>query len=162
MKTLNELIEGYTLQLQQGEIQIAYRGILEFIGRLRADYIRKHPHYDVSGIYQGYMDMTYFSISTKSLKDKGLKIAIVYLHEQGAFEAWLSPRNRELAKRYKSILPGDGSGSAGMFHDSANPDAVLETILSSTPDFEDPSTLMEDIHRGVEGFLAATADLLKR
>lgn len=30
MKTLNELIEVYTNHLQQGEIQIAYKGILNF------------------------------------------------------------------------------------------------------------------------------------
>jgi hypothetical protein len=53
----------------KGEIQIAYKGILEFLGKLRAEYIKKHPHYDVSSIYQGYMDMSYFSLSTKSLKD---------------------------------------------------------------------------------------------
>ncbi len=33
MKTLNELIEAYTNHLQQGEIQIAYKGILEFLGK---------------------------------------------------------------------------------------------------------------------------------
>ncbi len=33
MKTLNELIEEYTHHLQQGEIQIAYKGILEFLGK---------------------------------------------------------------------------------------------------------------------------------
>ena len=65
MKTLNELIAEYTHHLQQGEIQIAYKGILEFIGKLRAEFIKKHPHYDVGGIYQGYMDMSYFSLSKK-------------------------------------------------------------------------------------------------
>ena len=104
MKTLNELIEEYTHHLQQGEIQIAYKGILEFLGKLRAEFIKKYPHYDVSSIYQGYMDMSYFSLNTKSLKDKGLKIAIVYLHDKGDFEVWLSARNRDIAKSYVSLL----------------------------------------------------------
>jgi len=39
MKTLNELINNYTCHLRQGEIQVAYKGILEFIGKLRADFI---------------------------------------------------------------------------------------------------------------------------
>ena len=30
--------------------------------------------------------MSYFSLSTKPLKDNGLKIAIVYLHEKGTFD----------------------------------------------------------------------------
>ncbi len=82
MKTLNELIEAYTHHLHQGEIQVAYKGIMDFFGKLRAELIKKYPYYDVSSIYQGYMDMSYFSLTTKPLKDKGLKIAIVYLHEK--------------------------------------------------------------------------------
>ncbi|MDD3307842.1 MAG: hypothetical protein PHO29_12205 [Acetobacterium sp.] len=71
MKTLNKRIEEYTQQLQQGEIQIAYKEILAFIDKLRAAFIKKCPYYDVSSIYQGYLDISYFSLSTKSLKDKG-------------------------------------------------------------------------------------------
>ena len=48
MKTLNELISDYTYHLQQGEIQLAYKGILEFIGKLRTDFIKKYPHYEVN------------------------------------------------------------------------------------------------------------------
>lgn len=40
MKTLNQLIDDYTCHLQQGEIQLAYKGILEFIGKLRADFVK--------------------------------------------------------------------------------------------------------------------------
>ena len=132
MKTLNELIEEYTHHLQQGEIQIAYKGILEFLGKLRAEFIKKYPHYDVSSIYQGYMDMSYFSLNTKSLKDNGLKIAIVYLHDKGDFEVWLSARNRDIAKSYVSLLNGSISGDVNVFHDINNPDAIIECILLPT------------------------------
>lgn len=98
MKMLNKQIAAYTQQLQQGEIQIAYKGILAFMGKLRAAFIKKYPHYDVSNIYQGYLDMSYFSLSTKPLKDKGLKIAIVYLHEKGLL--------RYGFRRGTAILPG--------------------------------------------------------
>jgi hypothetical protein len=155
MKTLNKLIEGYTHYLQLGEIQIAYKGILEFLGRLRAEFIKKHPHYDVSSIYQGYMDMSYFSLSTKSLKDKGLKIAIVYLHEKCSFEVWLSARNREIAKIYADILDSTISGDLNIFHDINNPDAIIEYILTATPDFNDQASLINTIEQGVETFVTA-------
>jgi len=159
MKTLNELIEGYTHHLQQGEIQIAYKGILEFLGKLRAEFIKKYPHYDVSSIYQGYMDMSYFSLSTKSLKDKGLKIAIVYLHEKGDFEVWLSARNRAIAKNYASML-NDICGDVKVFHDKNNPDAIIECILTPTPNFEDQSSLIDTIDQGVKEFVTAIIDRL--
>jgi predicted glutamine amidotransferase len=160
MKTLNELIEGYTHHLKQGEIQVAYNGILEFLGKLRATFIKNHPEYDVSSIYQGYMDMSYFSLSTKSLKAQGLKIAIVYLHEKGDFEVWLSARNRDIAKEYASILNRTISDDTNVFHDSNNPDAVIECVLTATPNFEDQSALIETIDQGVEKFVTTIIERL--
>jgi len=154
MKTLNKLIEEYTKQLRLGEIQIAYKGILVFMGKLRADFIKEYPHYDVSNIYQGYLDMSYFSLSTKSLKDNGLKIAIVYLHEKGSFEVWLSARNRDIARTHQSILDSL-SAEINVFHDSNNQDAIAECVLTRTPDFEDPAQLITTIEQGVEKFVAA-------
>ena len=160
MRTLNELIKVYTHHLQEGEIQIAYKGILEFLGKLRADLIKKYPHYYVSNIYQGYMDMSYFSLSTKSLKDKGLKIAIVYLHEKGDFEVWLSARNRDIAKSYATIFNSNIFGDVNVFHDINNSDAIIECILTPTPNFEDQSSLIDAIDQGVGKFISAISDLL--
>lgn len=154
MKTLNKRIEAYTHQLQLGEIQIAYKEILAFMGKLKVAFVKKYPHYDVSNIYQGYLDMSYFSLSTKPLKDKGLKIAIVYLHENGSFEVWLSARNRDLAKPYKTIL-NSLSDEINVFHDNNNQDAIVECILTGAPDFEDQAQLINTIDQGVEKFVAA-------
>lgn len=154
MKTLNKLIEEYTNHLRQGEIQIAYKGIMDFLGKLRAEFVKTHPHYDVSSIYQGYMDMSYFSLSTKSLKEKGLKIAIVYLHDKGGFEVWLSARNRDIAKTYSSVFNGSNSSYANVFHDNNNPDAIVESVLETAPDFEDQSSLIDNINKGVERFIS--------
>ena len=160
MKTLNQLISDYTCYLQKGEIQIAYKGILEFIGKLRADFVKKHPDYDTSSIYQGYMDMSYFSLSTKPLKDKGLKIAVVYLHEKGNFEVWLSARNREISKQYEPVFYGHSFDGITVFHDDSNKDAIIECILVSSPNFEDQVILTERIAQGTEAFIAAVNNLL--
>lgn len=160
MKTLNELIEGYTNHLKQGEIQIAYKGIFEFLGRLRAEFIKNHPEYDVSSIYQGYMDMSYFALSTIALKAKGLKIAIVYLHEKGDFEVWLSARNRAIAKEYASILNRNFLDDTNVFHDSNNPDAIIECLLTAKPNFDDQSALIETIDQGVEKFVTTIIERL--
>ena len=159
MKTLNKLIEEYTQQLRLGEIQIAYSGILAFMGKLRTSFIKKYPHYDVSSIYQGYLDMSYFSLSTKPLKDQGLKIAIVYLHEKGSFEVWLSARNRDIARTHQAILDSL-SGEINVFHDRNNQDAIAECILTGTPDFEEQAQLINSIDQSVEKFVAAIINLI--
>ena len=159
MKTLNQLIRDYTCHLQQGEIQIAYKGILEFISKLRADYIRKYPDYDTGSVYQGYMDMSYFSFSTRHLKDKGLKIAIVYLHEKSAFEVWLSARNREISKKYESVLVSNISDII-VFHDANNQDAIMESTLIAAPNFDDQTALIHMIEQGVQRFVSVITNLL--
>lgn len=59
MKRLNKQIAAYTQQLRLGEIQMAYKGILAFIGKLRAAFIKKYPplrcQQHLSGIF-GYIE----------------------------------------------------------------------------------------------------------
>lgn len=161
MKTLNQLIKEYTCSLQKGEVQLAYKGILEYFGKLRADFIKKYSDYDISSIYQGYMDMSYFSVFTKSLKEKGLKIAIVYLHEKGCFEVWLSARNRETAIQYESLICDNDFDGITVFHDESNPDAIIECTLTSSPDFEDQKSLTDIIEQGTEKFIAVMDLIIK-
>jgi len=158
MKTLNQQISEYTALLQQGEIQLAYKGILEFMGKSRADFIKKYPQYEISSLYQGYMDMSYFSIFTKPLKEKGLKIALVYWHEKACFEVWLSARNREIGKQYETALNLHPLPGITTFHDPTNLDAIVESVLVSTPDFEDSAALILMLQQGVEQFIEAVND----
>lgn len=160
MDTLNRLVSDYTALLQQGKVQAAYRGILECIGRLRADCIKKFPQYEVGGIYPGYMDMSYFSLTSAFLKEKGLKFAIVYLHEKGVFEVWLSARNREIAKRYGVVVKSILSDTVAVFHDDTNQDAIIEYTLNSSPDFENPLSLFDTIAQGFALFETAITGLL--
>jgi hypothetical protein len=155
MASLNRLVKNYTRLLQQGELQTAYKGILEFILKLRSEITQKHPEYGVGGLYQGYLDMTYFPLAPKKLKERGLKIAVVYLHEKGAFEVWLSARNRDTAKRYGSVLNSNISDNITVFHDDNNQDAIIESILTSTPNFDEQASLIEIVEQGVDKFVIA-------
>lgn len=103
--------------------------------------------------------MSYFSLSTKPLKDNGLKIAIVYLHEKGTFEVWLSARNRDIARNHQAILDSL-SGEINVFHDRNNQDAIAECILTGTPDFEEQAQLINSIDQSVEKFVAAIINLI--
>lgn len=87
-------------------------------------------------------------------------MAIVYLHEKGAFEVWLSARNREISKRYESVFYGNILDKITVFHDDNNQDAIVECTLLSTPNFEDPVLLMNMIERDVEKFATTIASYL--
>ncbi len=160
MKSMNQLISEYTSQIQQGDLPHAYRGILEFIGKLRADFANKFPQYEVRNVYQGRMDITFFAISSQELLSKELKIAVVYLHEKGHFEVWLSARNRSIARQYRSINWEEGFGQIKVFHDENNPDAIIECTLTSNPNFDDQDQLISLMVQGVEDFMQTIIHLL--
>ena len=89
-----------------------------------------------------------------------MKIAIVYLHDKGDFEVWLSARNRDIAKSYGSFLNGNIPGDMNIFHDINNSDSIIEFILTLTPNFEDQSSLIDTIDQGVEKFVTTISDRL--
>lgn len=162
MLSLDHQIDAYTALLQDGKIQAAYRGVMDFMGKLRSDMVQRDLGFEVSGnLYQGYMDMTYFSVNTAQLKVKGLKIAIVYLHEKKTFEVWLSARNRTILKKVRAQFEDLSLDGVQTFHDETNEDAAIESVLTASPNFDDQDELMKIIEKGVGKFTAAMSNALK-
>ena len=162
MESFHEYINEYRKQLEKGAIKEAYKGLMEYIMDLRTHFKNKYPDYFVSSsIYYGYMDMTYFSFFPKSLKDRSLKIAIVFIHDTFKFEVWLSGSNRNVQTKYWKLLK---ESDWHKYHLASNPravDYVLDHILINNPDFSDLDSITRQIERGtlefirdVEGFLS--------
>jgi len=78
MDSLQEYMKEYRIQLGKGAIQKAYKGLMEYIMALRTHFSKNIPDFAPGNIYHGYMDMTYFPLSPKSLKSRKLKIAVVF------------------------------------------------------------------------------------
>ena len=100
MKSMNDYINEYTNQLKKGHIQKAYKGILSFMSGLKTYLEKRHTDYTSGALYFGYMDMTYFAFTPVALKEKSLKIGVVYLHEENRFEVWLAGSNRRIQAEY--------------------------------------------------------------
>ena len=95
MESLQESMVEYRRQVEKGAIQTAYRGLMEYIQSLKTHFGSRYPDYAVSGTpYFGYMDMTYFSIVPETYRQRGLKIAVVFLHEAFRFEVWMAAANK--------------------------------------------------------------------
>jgi hypothetical protein len=162
MKPFQESISKYREQLKKGDIQAAYRGLMEYMMDLKNHFTKKYPDYDVPGsIYYGYMDMTYFSIFPKSIKQRKLKIAVVFLHEAFRFEVWLSAVNKQVQKQYWELFKETGWDKYKIVPPGKGVDSIVENILVDEPDFSDLATLTKQIETGVlkfiqniEGFLS--------
>lgn len=156
----------YKQLLSEGKVQKAYRGIIQFMSQLQTRLKSEYPDFDVSGLYQGYMDMTYFSFTPKTLSSYGLKIVIVFLHESFRFQVWLSARNRQLQGKFIELLRQSDWNPAEISTAGPGIDSIVENDLVSDPDFENPLLLSDQLLTGalafsnkVEAFLSEKASL---
>lgn len=160
MTSLQEYMQEYKKQLDRGYIQEAYNGLMEYIMNLRVYFKNKYPEYYVSGIYQGYMDMTYFSFSPESLKSKKLKIAIVFVYDTFRFEVWLAGYNKKVQTEYWELFKELNWDKYHIPSTTKGADSIMEYILVENPDFGDLETLTRQIEEGTLKFIDEVEDFL--
>lgn len=161
MNSLNESIKEYTTQLEKGYIQKAYRGIMTFMSELKSYLESKYPQYISSALYFGYLDMTYFAFTPQELKEKKLKTAVVYLHEENRFELWLAANNRGIQAEYIKLLSGKNIGSYTLSQFSPGTDSIIEYIIVKQPDFDNIYNLKKQIEENTIKFACEIISILK-
>ncbi len=161
MESFHESMIEYRKQLEKGAIQAAYKGLMEYIMALRTHLKDKYPDYSVPGsVYFGYMDMTYFSFNPQSLKDRNLKVAIVFVHEPFRFEAWLAGYNKQVQAKYWKLFKESDWTKYRLVPTLKGVDSILEHVLVDRPDFSDLDTLTKQIERETLGFIKDVEDYL--
>lgn len=162
MKPFPESMQIYRNQLEQGALQAAYRGLMAYMSDLRSHFQKTCPEYAVpGGIYPGTMDMTYFSVVPEALKQRKLKIAVVFLHQEFRFEVWLSGSNRQVQADYWKLLKERDWTPYRLVADPRKADSILEFTLVEDPDFGDLDGLTAQIERGTLKFIADMEGLLE-
>jgi hypothetical protein len=162
MESFHEYVNEYRKQLERGAIQKAYKGLMDYITALRTYFKNNYSDYFVSGsLYYGYMDMTYFSCSPKSFRDRNLKIAIVFIHEKCRFEIWLAGSNKQVQTKYWKLIKDSGWNKYHLVPTTQGADSIIEYILVDNPDFGDLEGLTKQIEaetlkfiKDVESFLS--------
>jgi hypothetical protein len=161
MESTHAYINEYRKQLGKGYIQKAYKGLMEYIMDLRTHFENKYPDYFISGsIYFGYMDMTYFSFVPKSLKRRGLKVAIVFVHGAFRFEAWLAGYNKQVQQKYWKLFTDSNWNKYHIVPTTKGVDSVLEYTIADNPDFSDLSALTRHIEKETLCFINDIEDFL--
>ncbi len=151
--TLNDAVRAYTQQLNERPIQQAYRGIMAFMSQLKTRLERTHPDYASSAVYPGYLDMTYFALTPPGLKQRDLKLAVVYLHQECRFEAWLAGANRKVQADYVQLLSRRELGRFSLSHVQPGVDAIIASPLLEQPDFDHPEEMQSQIEATLAEFV---------
>lgn len=155
MESLQHSMNKYRQQLEKGFVQKAYRGLMKYMMNLKTDLQKRHPDFIVPGnFYFGYMDMTYFAFFPKSLKDRKLKVGIIFQHESFKFEVWLFGINKKIQADYWNTIKESGWNKYHLVP-SIEPgvDSILEHTLVENPDFDDLDALTEQIENGTLTFI---------
>jgi hypothetical protein len=161
MEPFYEYINEYRKQLEKGTIKKAYRGLMEYIMGLRSYFNNKYPDYFISGsIYYGYMDMTYFSVIPKLLKQRNLKIAIVFIHDTFRFEVWLAGSNKQVQQKYWKLIKESDWKKYHIVPTTKSVDSIVEDILVDNPDFSDLDTLTAQIETATLKFIVEIENFL--
>ena len=160
VESLKDYMLEYRKQLEKGHIQEAYRGLMAYIMDLRTYLKNKYPEYSVSGIYQGYMDMTYFSFTPDPLKSLKLKIAVVFIYDTFKFEVWLAGSNKNVQKEYWELFKKKGLQKYHIPSDIKGIDSIVENVLVENPDFGDLDILTEEIEDGTLKFIGDMVEFL--
>lgn len=106
------------------------------------------------------MDMTYFAFIPNDLKMKQLKIAIVYLHEQNRFEAWLGGTNRKIQAEYIEMLNRKNISKYEISQIQPGVDSIIESTLVEQPDFNHPEELDIQIEKKLIKFVNVITSIL--
>ena len=161
--SFHEYIDEYKKQLKKGTIKAAYKGLIKYIMNLRLHFKNKYPDYFVSSsIYYGYMDMAYFSLFPKSLKQRKLKIAIVFIHDTFRFEVWLVGYNKQIQAKYWTLIKESDWNKYHIPSSTKGVDSIIEFILVDNPDFSDLDALTKQIEKGTLDFIKDVENFLSK
>jgi len=144
MSSFADAMNLYKAQLDEGDIQTAYRGLLAYLRSLKTQLKQRHPDFYLSGdIYLGQMDLSFFSFTPDSLKRKKLKVSIVFLHEAFKFEIWLGAVNKKIQLAYWKQLKKSDWHKYHLVPEGVN--SILKYVIVDKPDFSDLANLTNQI-----------------
>ena len=127
---------------------------MQYFTTLRNQLQKRHPQFEVSsGIQYGYMDQTYFLFHPQSIRERGLKVAIVFVHETCRFDVWLASRNGGFRKKYWQQFKDKKYDKYRVVPSAKAVDPILEHTIVAEPNFRDPEMLSAQIERGALSFI---------
>ncbi len=152
MTTLDQDLRELQQRLSDGAIQRAYRGILSCLSRLRTAFADQRGERATGGLYQGHFDMTYFALFPDPLKERDLKLAVVFNYDTFGLEVWLAARNRKSQRRTWELFRDAGYTKHRLVEPGVGIDAIVTAALAANCSLEDESTLATQVVAGVAAF----------
>jgi hypothetical protein len=139
------LLMTYKKLLQTTELEKSYQEFLRLFRFLRVELEKELRDYRFQGnIVENGMDYSYFQFTNDTLKQKGLKIAVTFVHRDFQFEVWLSGFNRKVQCNYYELLK-NAQQPFLLTSDPNRSDYILRIPLDQTLDLSDGKRVLSEI-----------------
>jgi hypothetical protein len=157
----HKYISEYRKHVAKGAVKKAYQGLMGYFEDLRLHLEKKYPDYFLSGsVRQGQMDYTYFYFFPKTLKQRGLKIVILFIHDSFTFEVWLAGYNKNVQAEYLKLFREYGWNKHHLASSTKGVDYIADSVLVGNPDFSDLEALTGQLESGTLKFIKDIEDFL--
>ena len=106
--------------------------------------------------------MTYFAFTPGSIKDRKLKIGIIFHHEACRSEVWLFGINKQVEADYWKKDEGKWLEQYHLVPSIQGFDAIIKHVLVEEPDFSNLDTLTAQIEQGTMKFSQDVENFLSK
>ena len=97
--------------------------------------------------------MTYFALLPSHLKDRGLKVAIVFNYDAFRFEAWLAARNRKVQRQYWELFKDSQWLNYRVVTPAIGVDSIVEYDIATDFNLDHPDALTASIEKATAKFI---------
>ena len=124
-------------------IRSCYRQVMSLIKTIASVLEERLPAYRfMKRIVENQMDVTYFQLTNEQLKDRGLKIQVVFVHETCEFEVWMSGYNPFLVST-----------------DPARDDYIVKAVIKNKMTDADAESIVSEMQLKIEHLTEYFLDL---
>ena len=156
MKFDQDLLQTYKTLLQTTDLAESYQEFVRLSRYLRVELEKQLTDCKFQGnIVENGMDYSYFQFTNASLKRKGLKLAVTFVHRDFRFEVWLSGINRNRQSIYYELLKAAQLPFA-LTGDPLKTDHILKIPLDPDMDLADGECVLAEVKAAALEILAFT------
>ena len=142
----NQEIEKYRKSLVEQSLPETYKFLLEYMNQLQREFSASFIHSFVTKkVLNGYLDYTYFYFSNDLLKEKQLKLGIIFNHQKISFDLWLMGTTKESQRNYWKVFKDTEWNT----EDNMPTWYIVSVDLVTHPDFENLERLSKTIIKQV-------------
>lgn len=147
------LLLEYKELVQNTRLIVCYQEFIRLFHWVRIELEKRMPDYKFQGsITENNMDFSYFQFTSPKLKEKGLKIAVVFVHCDFQFQVWVSGFNRRYQAHYYEVWKGRPLPFA-LTSRPAQTEYILCAPLKELSDLSDGVALLGQIQNLAENLL---------